>query len=334
MRCRSVVIAFLLFSFGLCFGYSGRAREPQPVVLKRNGNEIEVTIGGKPFTTYYFDAAVAKAYFQPLRSAHGIVVTRGFPLRNSVPSAHERDPSLEPHQRPMYFAHGNIDGLDFWGEEVFKKYYGGTTKQRYGRMVFRKLEEMHDGRESGVIRADFDLESPNGVSLAEEMQTFTLRGDTETRTIDCEFVITASYGPVVIGDTKEGTFAIRVASELNSPPGRMVSSNGALGEKKIWGTRANWVDYSGIVEGEKVGIAIFDNPKSFRHPTYWHARAYGLFAANPFGIREFTQDPGQDGSWTIIKGQPLAFRYRVLIHHGNEKEARIAEAYEDYVAGK
>lgn len=328
--CRGL-LALVSGFFYVCLTAADR---PAYVEFQRHGNRIEVTIGGRPFTTYYFGPETAKAYLQPLRSAQGTVITRDFPLENAIPPSHEHDPALEPHQRPMYFAHGNIDGLNFWGEQVFQKYYGGPSSEAYGRMVFRTLSEMRGGTDSGVVRADFDLQSPSGRPIAEETQAFTFRGDDQTRTIDCEFIIKASYGPVVMGDTKEGTFGIRLVPQLNSPPGRMVNSNGAVGEKEIWGTRADWVDYSGTVDGGQVGIAVFDSRKSFRHPTYWHARAYGLFSANPFGAREFTRDPAQDGSWTIIAGQPLVLRYRVLIHRGDHKEARVAEAYQRYAAGQ
>ena len=113
----------------------------QNVDVHRNGSQIDVSIGGKPFTTYYFEAAVAKPYLMPLRSARGTVVTRDYPVANNVPSGSEHDPSFEPHQRPLYFSHGNIDGLDFWGEEAFAKYYNDHGKQGYGHMVLDKIDE-------------------------------------------------------------------------------------------------------------------------------------------------------------------------------------------------
>lgn len=301
-----------------------------PVHMKRRGYRIDVLVGEKLFTTYYFNPSVAKSYLQPLRSAEGTIVTRGFPIGNTVPQARWHDKALEPHQRPLYFAHGNIDGLDFWGEQVFQKFYGNEGKHPFGRMVFRELQEMRGGPDSGAIRAAFDLTTSDKRQIAEETQTFTFRGDDQTRTVDCEFVIHANHGAVNFGDTKEGSFAIRVAPDLNSPPGNMVDSNGAAGETGIWGGRADWVDYYGTVSGEPVGIAIFDSPQNFRHPTYWHARAYGLFAANPFGISYFTRDPKQNGSLSIREGQSIVFRYRVLIHHGDYKQANVAAAYERY----
>jgi len=303
----------------------------QSADVQRSGNQIDVSIAGKPFTTYYFDPKVAKPYLMPLRSAHGTVVTRGYPVGNEVPPGSQHDPSFEPHQRPLYFAHGNIDGLDFWGEEAFDKMFHDHGKQSYGHMVMQKIDEARGGNPA-VIRAEFTLEDPSGRVIAEETQAFTFRGDEHTRIIDCEFTVHATHGPLTFGDSKEGTFGIRVIKDLDSPPAHMVNSLGAEGEKAIWGKPADWVNYDGKVGGEEVGIAVLDHPKSFRHPTTWHARGYGLFAANPFGLRDFTRDPKQDGSWTIPETKSLTFRYRVIIHDGDYKTAKIAEAYQKYAS--
>lgn len=308
------------------------ASASQPVAFKRSADHIDVLIGGRLFTTYYFDPSIAKPYFQPLRSAQGTIVTRDFPNGDRVPPGHLKDPNLEPHQRPMYFGHGDIDGIDFWGEAAFPKWSDDSV---FGRTVFRKMEEMSGGPKSGTLRVDFNLVGPRGRVIADETQAYVFRGNERDRIIDCEFVIKADHGaPVTMGDTKEGTFAIRLAKALNSPPAKMVNSNGARGENAIWGKRANWVDYDGTVNGENVGVAIFDSPASFRHPTYWHARGYGLFAANPFGIREFTNNPANDGSWTIRQNHSLTFRYEVFIHHGNSVQAGVAKAYQRYAAGQ
>jgi hypothetical protein len=301
----------------------------EPVELKRSEDHIEILVGGRAFTAYYFGADVAKPYLFPLRSAQGTVVTRSFPMTSSVPGE-DRD---EPHQRAMYFAHGDINGFDFWGEAAFPK-WSRHALSSFGRTVFRKLDEMAAGSDSGTMRAEFDLVTQEGKAIAAETQSYVVRGDKQSRTIDCEFIIQASHGPVKMGDTKEGTFAIRVVKALDSPPGHMVNSNDATGEKGIWGQRANWVDYSGSVGGEEVGIAVFDHPENFRHPTYWHARGYGLLAANPFGIKEFTRDRRQDGSYTIPANGSLTLRYRVFVHQGDCQKARVAEAYRQYAAGK
>lgn len=309
------------------------ARVAESVQLTRYGNQVDVSIGGKPFTTYHFDSAQAKPYLQPLYSAQGTVVTRGFPVANDVPEQHQKDRSLEPHQRDLYFAHGNINGLNFWSEEAFSRFYG-EQELPFGRTVFRTLQHLKSGRESGSLRAGFTLEASGDKVIGSETQQFTFSGDGNTRTIDCVFTLKADHGPLAIHDTKEGTFAIRVAPELNSPPGHMVNSRGGEGEPQIWGKPAEWVNYDGTIGGEQLGIAIFDNPTNFRHPTTWHARAYGLFSVNPFGLRAFTSDPKKDGSHTIPKGGTLTLRYRVLIHAGDYKQAGVADAYRQYAGGR
>jgi len=321
-----VRLLFILTFASLCSVAFGTG---EGVELKRSGNHVEVMVDGRTFTTYYFDPGVAKPYLFPLRSVEGTVVTRGFPMVSDI-SGEDQD---EPHQRALYFAHGDVNGFDFWGEAAFPR-WSRHSVSTFGRTVFRKLDEMQSGSDSGTLVAEFDLMTPEGEAIAAETQAYLFRGDEQSRTIDCEFTIQATHGPVRMGDTKEGTVAIRVVKALDSPPGRMVNSNGASGEKGIWGQRADWVDYYGYVGGEELGVAIFDHPQNFRHPTYWHARGYGLLAANPFGIKEFMHDRHQDGSYTIQANGSLTLRYRVLIHHGDYRQARVAEAYERYAGGK
>ncbi|HSU32374.1 MAG TPA: PmoA family protein [Bryobacteraceae bacterium] len=301
-----------------------------PVQLKRTGNQIDVLIDGQPFTTYYFSDIVAKPYMMPLRSAAGIVLTRSFPVGNTVAPTDQSTPSFEPHQRGLYFAHGDIDGLNFWAEQAFDKYYPGHSRQAYGRMSLVDVDDISSGPAVGTIRARFNLLAPSRRVIAEETQNFQFHGTRQARTIDCKFVVSATHGPVTFGDTKEGTFAVRLGPELSAPHDHMINSSGAHGEPSIWGKRADWVAYSGMVSGKPVSIAVFEGPKSFRHPTTWHARAYGLLAANPFGAREFTKDPKQDGSWTVPEGESLTFEYRVLIYDGQLSPTQLREAYRQY----
>jgi Family of unknown function (DUF6807) len=312
-------------------------RGQQPVKVRRTGDRIAIAIGGSPFTTYYFGSEAPKPYFYPLRSAHGTIVTRSWPMVKDIPGE-DHD---HPHQRAMYFAHGDINKIDFWAEKVLTRaqetvngIYYPSEDLPIGRTVVRRIEEMHGGPHSGMVRATFDLVKPDGEAIGEEIQSYTFSGSENARIIDCAFTLRANHGPLKIGDTKEGTFAIRVVHALDSPPGRMINSNGGVGEKAIWGKKANWVDYSGNVDGEEVGISIFDNPHNLRHPTTWMARGYGLFAVNPFGLRAFSNNPKLDGSYTIPSGGSLTLRYHILIHHGDVKQAGVAEAWQRYAAGR
>lgn len=333
MKPRNVVLPVL---FLICF-HPWLFGGDEPVKLSRHGDEIQVSMGGKPFTTYYFGAQAPKPYLHPLRSAQGTIVTRGWPMVKDIPGE-DHD---HPHHRAMFFAHGDINGIDFWGESteskaqqtVKGKFYSSEDLPK-GRTVLAKLDEMKSSGDSGSIRAEFNLVGPDGKAIGGETQSYVFRGNQNERIIDCEFGIHARATALKMGDTKEGTFAIRLVKALEEPPAHMLNSKGAAGEAAIWGKRADWVDYSGEVAGESVGITIFDNPANPKHPTYWHARGYGLFAVNPFGEHDYYNDPRRDGSITIQPGQSLTFRYRVLVHHGDPARAHLAAAYEDYEKGK
>ena len=319
----------MLLSYGLATAAEGTVK------FKKRADSIEVLIDGMAFTTYYFGRNSPKPYMAPVRSARGTVVTRGFPMRTDIPG--ERHD--HPHHRGLFFAHGDINGIDFWGEgqvtnasqTVNGVYYPTAGELPTGRTVFQKLGRVKSHGNSGTVKAEFELEGTDGKVMGAETQEYTFSGDATSRTIDCVFTLTANQGvPLKMVDTKEGTFAIRVVNGLTAPNLKMVNSEGKVGVDEIWGKRANWVDYSGEVDGEPLGIAIFDSPANIKHPTYWHARDYGLFAANPFGEHDFCHDTRRDGSVTIAKGESLTLRYRVLIHHGDAARARIAAAYDAY----
>ena len=299
------------------------------VEFRRQDNQIEVSIGGKPFTTYYFLPNVAKPYMMPLRTAAGVVVTRDFPVENDVSAGDPKASSFEPHQRPLYWGHGNIDGLDFWQEQAFDHYYTDHEHQAYGHAKFLNIKT-----ETDTMTADFSLRDPSEREIAQERQAFHFGGEGTMRVVDCEFTLTATAGPLVFGDTKEGSFGIRLARELSGAGANMINSAGAHGEKEIWGKAADWVSYQGQIGAQPVTVSVFDHPSSLRHPTTWHARAYGLFAVNPFGWREFSHDPNKDGSWTVGAGGRIVFKYGVLISDGKQTPEEIAKAYSEYSATK
>ena len=291
---------------------------------------ISVEIAGKPFTSFFIGPETNKPYLHPLRSASGKIVSRGYPMENIPGETHDH-----PHHRGLWFSHGDVNGYDFWGNEA----RGG----KFGRIVIVKVNGLSSGKESGTIDATFEWRDPSGKPLLSEARRMTFYGGKRTRMIDFDITLTA-IEKAVFGDTKEGTFAVRLASGLEEPradapaqpkrTGHMIDSQGRQGEKQIWGKRADWVDYYGIVEGQPLGIAIFDNPSNPRHPTWWHARGYGLFAANIFGWHDFDHDKTKDGSLTLEPGKTLRFQYRVLIHPGDVNSAHIAQRYQDYAGGR
>ena len=298
------------------------------VKLTPSSTRIDIEVDGKPFSTLYFGPDAPKPYMHPLRSASGKVVTRGYPMADVA-----GEPKDHPHHRGLWFTHGEVNGFDYWANE--------KPGPRAGRILLNKVVSVKSGDKSGSMTLAFDWNAPDGNKLLTETRTTTIHSDPKLRIIDLDIELKAGAGKVVFGDTKEGTFAIRLAAPLNeptgkeksgvtTPTGRMTSAEGGQGEKQVWGKRSPWVDYAGIIDGEKLGVAILDHPSNPKHPTYWHSRSYGLFAANIFGERDFHADKSRDGSVTLEPGRSLRFRYRVIIHPGDTGEAGIAGLFRKY----
>ena len=170
--------------------------------------------------------------------------------------------------------------------------------------------------------------------VLKEIREVTIHSQPGVRVMDFDLKLTALASAVKFGDTKEGSFGIRLAQPFSDKNGGHIeNSQGGQGEKGCWGKSADWVDYTAKINGEAVGVAIFDHPTSFRHPSHWHVRGYCLFAVNPFGLHDFYNDKAKDGSHTLQKGQSMSFRYRVYIHPGNTQEAKIGDQYKAYADG-
>ncbi len=296
----------------LCFSLSAEVK------LTKNENSIAVEIDGQPFTTFYYGPETMKPYLHPLRSASGKIVTRRWP-QEQIPG----ETKDHPHHTGLWFTHGDVNGLDFWAN--LKK--GPKT----GEVRLDKISKVKSGGKSGVIEADFNWVNPEGKTIMKEHRVMTFYSDPKNREIDLDLTLKA-VEPIKFGDTKEGTFAIRLADALaeKGGTGTMTSSAKGVKMKAIWGKPAAWVDYAGTVEGEPLGVAIFDHPANPRHPSTWHARDYGLFAANIFGVHDFLNDKTKDGSLSIEAGKTVRFRYRVLVHPGLTADAPIGAAFDKY----
>lgn len=301
------------------------------VKITQQGNEkIAVEIDGKPFTDLYIGAQTYKPYLHPLRTADGKAVTRGYPMLPDVPGE-KRD---EPHQRGMWFSHGDVNGYNFWAGEP-----GQTLAPRFkgwGKIVLERVGKIANGRKSGSLAATFLWKTSTGETLLVESRTMTFYSDPQVRMLDFDATLSPQQ-EVVFGDTKEGTFAIRLAAPLEQDQpkdiaepkrtGKIVNAQNKSTEKNTWGKRSEWVDYSGLLDGATYGVAVLEHPSNPRYPTYWHVRGYGLLSANIFGLKDFENDKSRDGSLTIRPGQPLRFRYRVIIHPGDVNQAGIRDAW-------
>ena len=276
---------------------------------------VEIKVGDALFTRYVYEGA-PKPYCYPIIGPTGVPVTRSYPMEKV-----EGEDQDHPHQRSLWFTHGEVNGIDFWAES-----------DKTGRQVHREFEALDSGV-CGRLRARNDWVSAEGKKICEDVRELRVYDIPEVRLFDYTITVKATDGPVEFGDTKEGTFGVRVASVMDvmeaHPDAHITNSEGQK-DGEAWGKAANWCDYSGPIDGTMVGVSILDHPTSFRHPTYWHVRTYGLFAANPFGLRHFIGDTTGKGRFTLQPGEEVTFRYRVLIHPGNVETAKVADWYGEY----
>jgi methane monooxygenase PmoA-like len=298
------------------------------VVPNEAAHRVDVLIDGHAFTSYIWPDSVKKPVLYPLRTAKGTIVTRGYPLD---PRPGERVD--HPHHVGTWFNYGDVNGLDFWNNsEAIKT----AERNKYGTIRHNKIKRVKNGKSQGELEVEMDWLGPDGAPLLREETTFVFHGGPESRAIDRITRLTALEKRVVFNDNKEGVIGIRVARQLEQPSdkpevftdasgkatavpeldntgvtGRYLSSEGKTGDD-VWGTRGRWTMLAGRISQEDVTIAILDHPKNPGYPTYWHARGYGLFAANPLGQKVFS-DGKQTLNFTLEPRQSATFRYRILV---------------------
>jgi hypothetical protein len=315
------------------------------MTVKVQDDRIRIDIQGQPYTDFIFKGGEAmKPYLYPLRAASGTIVTRRFPIEIVA-----GEPTDHPHHRGLFFAHSDVNGIDFWNNETSYK-----TPPPMGRIVYEKLLKSHGGK-SATLSVQLGWIDPDGKKLLEETRTMEFHRTATLRITDVDITLKAMTR-VVMGDAKDGAFGLRLDPALQEdkvikesgkpnriypgPPGVIVNAEGVQHEKNVWGKPSNWVDYSGEINGEKLGVAILDDPANSRRAR-WHVRAYGLFAANPFGYGVFTNDKSNNGSVTLepqsrsgaASGDSLHFRYRVVVHPGDAQSAGIAKLWDDFARG-
>lgn len=328
---RTSLLTFLAVSV---LALAGCQSQPSaaPVKLTKLADRVRVEIGGQLFTEYVYGDGSSRPYCYPILLADGTGLSRDFPMKETP--GEDRD---HPHHRALMFAHGSANGIDFWNEGKA----GGPAPK--GRTVHDGLVETSDG-DTGTLRIRNRWMAPDGRHIANDETTLRFRdAGNGNRTLDYEVTIKALPDtPLVMGDTKEGTMSIRLAQWLAMPhkiSGKNIPGVGhyltAAGDRDgaVWGKRAPWCDAYAERDGKTYGVAIFDHPQNLRHPTWWMARDYGLFNANPFGQHEFEPEkkhPRGKGDHTIPAGGKLTLRYRFYFHAGDPTAAKVADTYAAY----
>ena len=309
------------------------------VTLTPMADRVRVEIGGQLFTEYIFGDGATKPYCYPVLASDGTPMTRDFPMKKTG-----MEDTDHPWHRSLWFAHSIVNGVDFWNEGKGDK---GHSPDAKGKTVQEKILETTSG-DVGVLHTQDQWVAPDGKVICTDDRVIRFHGEGDARIMDFEVTLHAPTNePLVMGDNKDGTIAMRLAQWMTMPhksnfqgatepgAGHIVNSTG-LRDNDVWGKRADWCDYYSPHEGKTYGVAIFDHPDNLRHPTWWQARDYGLFGANPFGKHDYENLPDQPhaGDYTIPAGGDLTLRYRFYFHYGNEKDAGIAGRYAEYLAGK
>ncbi len=305
----------------------GKSEKPgKGVELKKGREEVEVLIGGKLFTSYRYGKNLARPHLYPVIGPYGDSVTR----RLATP---EDGKTLDHHHhRSIWIAHGEVNSFNNWAEgesharTVHKKFDALESGPVLGRMVARGHWVGSDGWK-GPHRG-------SNVLLEERAEWTVYNTPSSVRIIDLHLTLTAVDIDVLFGDTKEGGLAsIRVEESMEVKRGlggKIENGIGGIDEDETWGKRAPWCHYSGPVNGNIVGVALMDHPDSFRHPTYWHVRNYGLMTANPFGLSYYYNDPNRRGHHTLSPGESIVGIYRYYIHKGDATQGNIKERYHDF----
>jgi hypothetical protein len=301
------------------------------IVNNPENERVDVMVDGKPFTSYIYPEQIKKPSLYPLRTADGTLITRGWPLD---PRPGERVD--HPHHVGMWLNYGDVNGLDFWNNSVD---IPAEKKDHYGTVKHRSVNKAIADNEKAVLEVTADWQKPDGSNLLREDTRYIFGGSGNMRTIERITTLTALNEDVSFRDNKEGVIGIRLARELEHPSnkpevftdasgkatavprlnnegvtGKYRSSEGKEGDD-VWGTRGKWVNLNGVIASRPVSLVILDHPENVGYPTYWHARGYGLFAANPLGQKEFSK--GKEVlDFKLPAGKSVTFRYKVLIHSG------------------
>jgi hypothetical protein len=315
------------------------------IVANEGARRVDVLIDNEPFTAYIWPESLKKPVLFPLRSAFGALITRGFPLE---PRRGERVD--HPHHAGLWFNYGDVNGFDFWNNSDA---ISPERRPRMGSIRHVKINRIAGGKNRGELEVTAEWVPGDGKIALRENTTFVFRTGPSLRVIDRITRLTALAGRVVFTDNKEGVIGIRVARELEQPatrPERLTdeagkitsvpvldntgvtglyeSSEGKKGDE-VWGTRARWTMLSGRINNEPVTVAILDHPRNPGYPTYWHARGYGLFAANPLGQKALSA--GKDElNFSLEPGGSVEFRHRILIVSGPSSAGEIENHHRQF----
>ena len=302
--------------------------------VRESDNGAVVKYDGKLVTEYVVNKA-NKPFLWPVIGPGGVEMTRAYPMKDV-----EGERQDHPHHRSVWFGHQKLDGFDTWHEKRTIMERKGLPAMKakklegLGSTVHKGFVKLEAGKDSATIVTWNDYVASNGKKLLADERTLVFWMGKGKLVLDFDILFTAEHGDCPVGDMKDSGFCVRVPTTMTvdaKKGGEIVNSNG-LKDKAAWGKRAEWVSFTGPVKGKEMGIAILNHPKSFRHPTPWHVRTYGLFTANAFGTKSIAKE--KDGSFVLKSGKTFSLRHRVIFHEGDTDAGGIAQEWEKYASEK
>jgi hypothetical protein len=312
-----------------------QAQTPGPVTITVDKGNIDFLVGKEMVTRYHVKDELPRPFFWPLKAPDGTETTRAWPMAPSLPIEGKKPD--HPHQRSVWFTYGDvipegmelktklkgIEGVDFWSEA-----------KGHGKIICTKIGEPKTADGKGWLVTQNEWRTTEGDKVLDETRKIYFYNLGKAYLIVLDIDLYASVYPITFGDTKEGAMAIRIHPEITVKPGngKIQNAEGKINEKECWGFKSGWCDYSGKLGNSVVGVAIFDDPAN-PYASCWHARDYGLMAANPFG-REKSKFPGAAGDKQRVhlnKGEHLKLRYGVLVHNGDANDATVPALYQHFV---
>ena len=289
-------------------------------IVKTDAARVDIYAGEALFASYHYGIGLHKPIFHPLLSPGAHRVTRGFPMEVGIPG----EQTDHWQHEGVFFTYRNVNGVDFWS-----KFPPRGDNPGSGRIRHTGFTRMEAG-DKGFLGTASDWIAPTGKVLLKQTSRMIIRAGPDWRTLDLEITLTAQEQKVTFGDIEEGMMAIRVASDLREDrTGRYLNAEGLELAENVWGKRSPWVALRGSVEGEDLTLAIMNHPRSVRYPTYWHARAYGLFAANPFGRADFEKG-APPLNFSLAPGESALLLYRILIHSGHLTRSQMDDQFETF----
>ncbi len=337
------LLAFLCIT-GLLYAQHGTMK-PIELSVHEAEKKVDVMVDGKLFTSYIYPDNVKKPVLWPLMSPAGNMLTRSFPMINK-----EGDRTDHPHHVGVWLNYGDVNGLDFWNNS---EAIPPEKRDAYGCIYHQSVDKAEGGQGSALLATSAVWKSPDETELLKEQSSFSFMAMDDVRIIDRTTTLTALLDEVKFTDNKEGMFAIRVARELELPSdkptdlmdahgnvtrvekmdntlvkGDYRSAEGVTGAD-VWGTRCRWMELSGEINGEQIALVIIDHPSNVGYPTYWHARGYGLFAANTLGQKVFSGGENEL-NFSLKKGESVTFRYRLVVAAEDMSDEIINHLADDY----